>query len=165
MCGRIHSLSLWNPEKALPIMKKAFDNGKKVRFIRWKLFIDGKAVPVEQLLLNLLTSEHNNGSTLCSLYLAINSLVFRRPVPKGAGANFVSSRKFLLLCFLVFALVLRLILWKLNLLVWFDNESFNCKPPTINISLLRAYKIYPRSVPPGSHRFIFPLFVLYPYTL
>ena len=29
----------------------------------------------------------------------MNSLVFRRPVPKGTGANSVSSRKFLLLCF------------------------------------------------------------------
>ena len=34
-------------KKALPIMKEAFDNGKKVRFTRGKLFIDVKAVPVE----------------------------------------------------------------------------------------------------------------------
>ena len=34
-------------KKALPIMKEAFDQGKKVRFTRGKLFIDGKAVPVE----------------------------------------------------------------------------------------------------------------------
>ena len=36
-------------KKALPIMKQAFDQGKKVRFTRGKLFIDSKAVPVEQL--------------------------------------------------------------------------------------------------------------------
>ena len=30
-------------------MKEAFDQGKKVRFTRGKLFIDGKAVPVEYL--------------------------------------------------------------------------------------------------------------------
>ena len=34
-------------KKALPIMKEAFDQGKKVRFTRGNLFIDGKAVPVE----------------------------------------------------------------------------------------------------------------------
>ena len=34
-------------KRALPIMKEAFDQGKKVRFTRGKLFIDGKAVPVE----------------------------------------------------------------------------------------------------------------------
>ena len=34
-------------KRALPIMKDAFDQGKKVRFTRGKLFIDGKAVPVE----------------------------------------------------------------------------------------------------------------------
>ena len=34
-------------KKALPIMKEAFDQGKKARFTRGKLFIDGKAVPVE----------------------------------------------------------------------------------------------------------------------
>ena len=36
-------------KKALPIMQDAFDQGKKVRFTRGKLFIDGKAVPVEKL--------------------------------------------------------------------------------------------------------------------
>ena len=34
-------------KKAFPIMKEAFGQGKKVRFTRGKLFIDGKAVPVE----------------------------------------------------------------------------------------------------------------------
>ena len=34
-------------KKALPIMKEAFDQGKKVRFTTGKLFIDGKAAPVE----------------------------------------------------------------------------------------------------------------------
>ena len=34
-------------KKALPIMKEAFDNGKKVWFTRGKLFIDGKAEPDE----------------------------------------------------------------------------------------------------------------------
>ena len=33
--------------KALPIVKEAFDHGKKVRFTRGKFFMDGKAVPVE----------------------------------------------------------------------------------------------------------------------
>ena len=80
-------------------------------------------------------------------------------MPKGTGANFVSSRKVLLFYFLVFAFVLRLILCVLNFSVWFDNKSFNCKPTTINISLLRAYNIYFRSVPPCSLKFIFPLFV------
>ena len=31
-------------KKVLPIIKDAFDQGKKVRFTRGKLFIDGKAV-------------------------------------------------------------------------------------------------------------------------
>ena len=34
-------------KKALPIVKEAFDQGRKVRFTKGKLFIDGKAVPVE----------------------------------------------------------------------------------------------------------------------
>lgn len=33
--------------EALPIMKEAFDKGKKVEFTREKLLIDGKAVPLE----------------------------------------------------------------------------------------------------------------------
>ena len=34
-------------KKALPMMKKAFEEGKKVRFTKGKLLIDGKAVPVQ----------------------------------------------------------------------------------------------------------------------
>ena len=34
-------------KKALPMMKRAFEEGKKVRFTKGKLLIDGKAVPVQ----------------------------------------------------------------------------------------------------------------------
>jgi len=34
-------------KKALPLMKRAFEEGKKVRFTKGKLLIDGKAVPVQ----------------------------------------------------------------------------------------------------------------------
>ena len=34
-------------KKALPMMKRTFEEGKKVRFTKGKLLIDGKAVPVQ----------------------------------------------------------------------------------------------------------------------
>ena len=34
-------------KKALPIMKQAFEDGKKVRFTKGKLFIDGKVAPID----------------------------------------------------------------------------------------------------------------------
>ena len=34
-------------KKALPLMKKLFEEGKRVRFTKGKQLVDGKAVPVE----------------------------------------------------------------------------------------------------------------------
>ena len=44
---RLHSWRLELRKKTLPLMKKFFEEGKRVRFTKGKLLVDGKAVPVE----------------------------------------------------------------------------------------------------------------------
>ena len=83
--------------------------------------------------------------------ITTNSFVFRRLV-QVKGANFVNFRKFLLVYLLMFTLVLKLISCVPIFLILL-NKSFSYAFTIINVFLVRAYKIYSRSVSPDSFKF------------
>ena len=99
---------------------------------------------------------HDDGGVLCGKHQATNSLVFRRLV-QVTGANFVNFRKFLSVYYLLmFALVLELISCVPIFLIFLTllNKSFNINYTIISALLVRAYKIYSRSISPDRFKFI-----------
>ena len=80
------------------------------------------------------------------------SPVFSRLV-QVTGANFVNFRNFLSLYLLMCALVLKLISC-VPIFPTLLNKSFNYAFTIINAFLVRAYKIYSRSVSPDSFKFV-----------